>query len=72
MSSRNSGGSFQRGDCATDCGVVGFRLDICDMLAMKWFCLGGRMKVGGLEQLPVVLVVSWNVAFSDDVAGVLQ
>lgn len=30
------------------------------------------MKVGGLERLSVILVVSWNVAFSDDVAGVLR
>lgn len=30
------------------------------------------MKVGGLKQLPVILVVSLNVAFSNDVAGVLR
>jgi len=71
MSSRSSGGSFQRGDCATDCGVVGFGLNIDGMLAMKWFCLGRRMKAGESEQISVILVVSCDVAFLVGAAGLL-
>jgi hypothetical protein len=41
------------------------------MLAMKWFCLGGRMKAGEFEQLSVIMVVSCDVAFLVGAAGLL-
>jgi hypothetical protein len=50
---------------------VGFGLNIDGMLAMKWFCLGRRMKAGESEQISVILVVSCDVAFLVGAAGLL-